>query len=470
MTYALPLPYADPVLLPVLPTDDAHDMAIQMDSRLNSATGWLNKYDAYLEGEQPIQFMQPALEKELGGRIQPLVINWPRLGTRNYGNRITVEGFRYSDMESGDKNLQEIWQANGLDGQSQQGNTDALGLGRSYLVAGAGDSRDDAPIVTVESPFQMITIRDPRTRQITAGWKRWAEADGTRWGCLYQPNVTRVLTLVKGRWLTTSTDIHNMGRPPVAMLVTHPRILRPDGRSIFHDILPLADAANKMATDMMVSGEFHAMPRRWAFGLSAEDFVDTRTGKPKSAWSAIAGRLWANKDKDIKVGQFDEADLAVFHNTIKVLGQISSQLLMLPNDYIGFDGVNPPSADSMRASETRLVKEIENMHINLGEGYEDNMRNVLRIQTGRWDPKARSLETVFRDPSTPTIAQKADAIVKLHSEKIVPTEQAREDLGYGPIARARMAEMDRRASERGLSVFRDALNPGIPTELDPAAA
>ena len=31
-------------------------------------------------------------------------------------------------------------------------------------------------------------------------------------------------------------------------------------------IIGLADAANKMATDMMVSGEYHAMPRRWAFG------------------------------------------------------------------------------------------------------------------------------------------------------------------------------------------------------------
>jgi hypothetical protein len=36
------------------------------------------------------------------------------------------------------------------------------------------------------------------------------------------------------------------------------------GRSEFHDIIPIVDAINKMGTDMMVSGEFHAMPRRWA--------------------------------------------------------------------------------------------------------------------------------------------------------------------------------------------------------------
>jgi hypothetical protein len=58
--------------------------------------------------------------------------------------------------------------------------------------------------------------------------------------------------------------------------VNNPRILRPDGRSEFSDIIEIADALNKMATDMMISGEYHAMPRRWATALSAEDFVDGR--------------------------------------------------------------------------------------------------------------------------------------------------------------------------------------------------
>jgi hypothetical protein len=57
----------------------------------------------------------------------------------------------------------------------------------------------------------------------------------------------------------------------------------------------LADAANKIATDMMVSAEYHAMPRRWAFGLKESDFVDA-AGNQMSPWSMIAGHLWANED------------------------------------------------------------------------------------------------------------------------------------------------------------------------------
>lgn len=444
LTLALPPAYpayADPTDLSVSPTNDVVEMARQMDARLAHAQGWLAKYDAYLEGEQPITFMQPQLERELGGRIRPLILNWPRLGVRAFENRIDVEGFRYADTESGDAAIWDIWQANNLDEQAQQGHFDALGLGRSYVIVGAGDSRDDAPVITVESPFQMTATRDPRTRQIRAAWKRWQESDLTQWACLYEANMTRVMTMVKGKWLVTSTDIHNLGRPPVSILTNEPRILRPDGRSIFHDVLSVADAANKMATDMMVSGEFHAMPRRWAFGLEAKDFVDS-SGNPKSAWSAIAGRLWSNKDKDVKVGQFPEADLAVFHNTIKLLAQLVSQLFAFPPHYMGFVGDNPASADAIRSSEAQLVKMVERILTYFGGGWEDAMRIAMRIETGAWDPKARSLETIFRNPATPTVAQQADATVKLVTAKIIPVEQAREDLGYGPIARQRMADMD----------------------------
>jgi hypothetical protein len=37
-------------------------------------------------------------------------------------------------------------------------------------------------------------------------------------------------------------DEHNLGRLPMVPLVNRPRILRPDGVSEFHDVLPIADA------------------------------------------------------------------------------------------------------------------------------------------------------------------------------------------------------------------------------------
>lgn len=70
------------------------------------------------------------------------------------------------------------------------------------------------------------------------------------------------------------------------------------------------------------------------------------------------------------------------------------------------------------------------------------MRLSQRIKTGAFDPKARALETVWRNPATPTVAQKADAVVKLHAEGIIPKEQARIDMGYTPAQRTEMRRMD----------------------------
>lgn len=429
-----------------------------LDKALAADRRRLERYDAYYEGRQPLRYMAPALEAEIGDRITQLVINWPRIGADAYENRLDIEGFRYSRDASADDAIWDLWQANDGDEQSQQAHLESLVSGRCYVIVGSGDSPDDPPVFTVEHPLQVITSRDPRTRKTTAGLKRWRDEDGkTQRAALYLPEST-VRYVKRGRdWVADDRDDHELGRVLVVPLVNRGRLLRPLGVSEFHDVIPVADAANKMATDMMVSGEFHAMPRRWVFGMTAEDFED-ENGQALSTWSMIAGRIWAtDKRKDeVAVGQFPESDLAVFHQTIKLLAQIASQVLALPPHYMSFTGDNPASADAIRSSESQLVKRAERKQTALEGGWEDVVRLMLRILTGEWSDQARSLDTMWRDPSTPTVAQKADAAVKLAGNRpILPVEQVREDLGYTPEQRRRMREMDdreQRALMEGLGV------------------
>lgn len=424
------------------------DALTRLDTKLAATIPALDRYDKHFEGEQPLKYMAKAMESEIGDRVSQLVLNWLRFGAEAYENRLDVEGFRYRGSSSSDEDLWAIWQANDLDEQSQQAHLDSLVLGRSYVIVGAGDKDDDAPIVTVESPFQVFAERNPRTRQVAAAVKRWAEGEGkdvVQCATLYLPDSTQSFKADGKGWVADgSPDVHDLGRVPVVAMVNRPRILRPDGLSEFHDVIPVAEAANKMATDMMVSAEYHAMPRRWVTGLKAEDFVG-KNGQPLGVWSRDAGRLWASEDTETKMGQFQESDLTVFHNSIKLLAQTASQLLALPPHYMAFSGDNPASADALRSAETQLVKRVERKHTYLGGAWEEVQRLVLRFQTGKWDPAARSLETIWRDPSTPTVAQVADAVVKKVQAGIIPIEQAREDLGYSPEQRTRMLEMDERA-------------------------
>ena len=419
------------------------------------------RFDQYLRGEQPLRFMSDAMRSEFGDQITSLVLNWCELGTEAYENRVDVEGFRFPGESAGDAKLWATWQANNMDEQSSMGHTDAIALSKAAVIVGSPEAGDDEPVVTVESAFDTAWLRSARSGAVTAGLKRWTEVDGTEFANLYVPGATHTLSWLRGQWLPVKTDPHNVERPLLVPLVNLPRTKFRDGRSEFRSIIGIADAANKMATDMMISGEYHAMPRRWAFGLKRDDFVDAN-GNKKSAWAFTKGRLWANENPNVKVGQFPEADLKNFHDTIRLLAQLASQLLALPDDYMSFTSDNPPSADALRAAEARMVKRVERKHVSFGGTWEEVMRLTQRVKTGSFDPKARALETVWRNPATPTVAQKADAIVKLHADGIIPIEQARIDMGYTPAQRLEMRRMDDEELNRmGLGGAPDAGDAGV---------
>lgn len=439
------------------------DEALRLSRALSREKKPLEKNDLYFEGEQPLRFVAPILEREMGYRLSPIVLNLALFAVDVYDNRLDIEGFRIGNRRrsrTADDEVEDVWEENQGAFISQQVHREGLALARGYAMVGPAESDDDAPVVTIESPFDAIHETDPRTKRVKHGIKRWTDLDKTRWMTFLHQDGSRTWRQKAGDWVEEETDTHDFGICSLVPLMNDPRVLgraRPAkfdqrlGRSVFHPVISPLDALNKMASDMMVSGEFHALPRRWGTGLNEEDFVDEATGKALDTFSMIAGRMWGTTNEKAKFGQFPEADLQNFHGTIKLLMQIIATELGLPGTYLLFQGDNPPSADAIRASEAQLVKRAERKQTTLSTGWETVQRLVL-LELGRdEDAGARNIEVLWRDPSTPTVAQKADAIVKLVQAKdntgrsIVPIEQAREDLGYTEIAQDRMQDWDEAA-------------------------
>ncbi|MFJ1653692.1 phage portal protein [Streptomyces sp. NPDC088337] len=441
--------------------------------------GGLQKLNAHYEGEQELSYMHPELLKEIGDQIRQVVINWPQLIIDAIEERLDVEGFRYPDSDSADDELWRIWQANGMDEKSQQAHTDALVMKRSFLVVGTNPKDATAPRVTAESALQMYADFDPATREIRAALKRYNEIDPLtaavrdRYATLYRPNATvHFKSSGPGTWKVDDRDDHMVGEPLVAVLPNRGRLLMPGGQTELKSILPISDAACKIATDLMVGAEFQALPRRAAFGFDEEDFVDVN-GKPLSVWSRLAGRIWSTsktrKEDGADVVQFPAADLKNFHETIELLARITSALAALPPNYMGLVADDAASADAIRSRETRLIKRCERRQKPFSGGYERMNQLVMRLVDGGWDPRLQRLETLWRDPATPTFAQKADATVKLVQADIIPVEQAREDLGYTAGQRKRMQQMDQDAFQRAIGGDYGAGYGPKPT-ADPAPA
>ncbi len=232
---------------------------------------------------------------------------------------------------------------------------------------------------------------------------------------------------------------------------------------------PVQDMVNKQLSDMMVAAEFHAMPRRWVVGMTAQDFTDEQ-GRPQSEWSRIAGRVWASGQlpSEVEVGQFEESDLANFHNTINALASLVSSVAALAPDFMGLKTDNPASAEARRAGLERLIKRAERRQRSFGGSWERVMRIASRVVDGTDDAALSRLESIWRDAANPTVGQAADAAVKLHAEGIVPTRQTREDLGYTQEQITLMEAEDAKSVDRILSGDLSSLVGPKPVPTPPA--
>ncbi|TDE02845.1 phage portal protein [Jiangella asiatica] len=449
----------------------------------------LEALDHYYEGTQPLAYMHPEIQREVGDRIKPLVLFWPQLVVDAVEERLDVEGFRLPDEDTADDDLWRVWQANDMDEQTQLGHVDALVMRRYFVVVGSNEADRDTPLVTAESPLEMFADIDPRTRKVRAALRRVLEQDdlarlGERYATLYLPNRTVWYEWGEGGqgWREVDRDEHNLGEVPVVPVVNrgrlssrrdrHGRATRRLGTSELAPIIPLSDAANKIATDMMLTADAHAIPLRGFWGLSPEDLTD-KDGNQLTAIQAMMRKFLTlpQPEGDGAQGkefEFSAADLKNFHGTVELLARQASGMAGLPPNYFGLAADDAASADAIRSRETRLVKRCERKHRSFGGSYEESSRLVRRFQTGEWDPRLRQLETIWRDAGTPTVAQAADAATKKFQIGIVPLRQTREDLGYTDAQIRRMEEEDEKALQRdpvGV-IARGMTGEPVPAERD----
>jgi hypothetical protein len=461
-----------------VPTDDL-EWVNYLSLRHDAERQELEALDRYYEGTQPLTYMHPEIFREIGDRIQPVIIAWPQLVVDAIEERLDVEGFRLPDEGEGDKDLWRVWQANNMDEQSQLGHVDALVMRRYYLTIGTNEDDANTPLMSAESPLEVFADIDPRTRKVRAALRRVLEQDtltqqSERYATLYLPDRT-VWYVHDGGWREIDRDEHKLGEVPVVPVVNRARLQssRRDrngnvvryGTSELAPILPLSDAANKLGTDMMLAAEFHALPLRGLWGVTPEDLQD-QDGNPQTALQVIMGRLLALENPDGQHFEFKAADLKNFHESINQLAQLVASISGLAPDYLGLSTDNPPSAESRKAGEVRLIKRAERKQRAYGGSYEQAGRIVRRLLDGDWDPRYRRLETRWRDASTPTVAQSADAAVKKFQAKIVSLGQTRRDLGYTDAQIALMEREDEEAARNDptLSAVREALNGSQPTE------
>ncbi len=399
----------------------------------------LNRFESYVNGTQPLAFLAPEVAAATQGRLKALNVGWPRLVVQAVEERLDVSGFRTPGEDKPDDSLWDLWQDSNLDEELQLLHLDSLIYGCGYALVWSDEQ--GRPRVTVESPREVYVERYPGSRRRRFAIKRWVEDQRGHAVLFTETAVFRFRTEAKmenpgfldgftSDWKLSKSYPNPLGVVPLVPFPNKPRTGQVSGQSELADLLPIFDALNKLSTDMMVSSEFSASPRRWATGIELPEEEDENgpTGRvdTSKAFSQEAGRVWLAEPVDARLGQFPGADLSGFVNALATLTQTLGALSGLPPHYLGLHGDQPASADAIRSAEASLVAKVRRKQRVLSGGWEEVMRISAAIRDGRYNPALNRLETVWADPETRTVAQGADAALKLVQGGLLTADAALE--------------------------------------------
>jgi hypothetical protein len=110
------------------------------------------------------------------------------------------------------------------------------------------------------------------------------------------------------------------GVVPIVPLENNPTMLG-GGQSDLKKVIPLQDAINKLATDMIVASEYAGFRQRWATGIEIP--TDPETGQPldREKWLSAVSRMWAVPRTRREVRRVRRHALNNYVNAIEMLVQ-----------------------------------------------------------------------------------------------------------------------------------------------------
>lgn len=232
----------------------------------------------------------------------------------------------------------------------------------------------------------------------------------------------------------------------------------------------MTDAAARILMLMQGTAELMGVPQRLLFGVKPEELgVDPETGQ--TMFDAYLARILAFEDETAKAEQFSAAELRNFTDALDQIAKQVAAYTGLPPQYLSTASDNPASAEAIRASEARLVKTVERKNKIFGGAWEQAMRVAYKVMKGGADipPDYLRMETVWRDPSTPTYAAKADAAAKLYANGmgVIPQKRAWVDMGYTIAERLEMEKWVEEQNPMGLlgALTGPVTGPGKPTDV-----
>jgi hypothetical protein len=421
------------VLLSKTDTETLNRLAKALDAPI----AHYNTLDSYWYGKQKLAFIAPEQRKLLDNRLGRLVANIPRLAVQTIAERLGVQAFDGVDIS-------QEWEANDMPQHCGTLFRESLLLGSAYVLVSMAP--DGSPRLTVESAKQVSVEREPADGTVLSGLKRWETRTSTEATLFLPDRIVRFSAPTKGASAGAMRQVDEWANPlgvvPVVPVVNSDRLLDVDGWSEIWDLMPLCDAANKLLVDMMCVSEATGLPRRWISGLpAAERPVRDAEGAVQldGHGRPIMERVNPVNDSrfsmavlekpESKAGQWDAADMRGYESAMRIVMSHIGAISALPPAYLAAWDAQPTSADAVRAQESSLVARVEAKQLIYGPALEQVAALVVAVRDGV-DPLSVKPSVRWQEPASRSVAQEADAAVKLYQANILSRSEVLRKLGY----------------------------------------
>lgn len=418
-------------------------------ARLDRAQPVVRQRDMYLRGAQPLRFTTDKLSPVIGFRS-----NLAEVAVTAVAERINLESVTASiNFPTGPVDVSDRARALVQDSDFpmllQSLITDMLAVGSAYIIVWVdGMGR---PVVTGESAEQVAVTRDPITGGVTGAVKRWQVLDSA--GVLKEEHVikygpNRIVHLkrndTRGKLTFVSAVDNPLGVVPVVPLVNIKRLNDETGSSVIDSLAPLLDALNKIIVDMLITSESVARPKRYATGVVLEDdedgFIADEGFTADSELPAgddspgvespfkDSDDLWISEQAEAKFGQLAGADLGGYKVAVDLIIQQIMAVTSLPGHMVGVTTANPSTAEALRASEVALSSNADSRVRVINRPVEWAVRLLVALDYGV-SPAVVEVKNEWGSTATRSVAQEADAAVKLVSQEVITADEARSNVG-----------------------------------------
>jgi hypothetical protein len=425
-----------------------------LESELIRRRGEIDRNNDYYRGKQPLKFASDDFAKFHGDRYQEFSDNWVQVVADSPVERLDVTGFQASGEEKADRDLWQVWQVNGLDGDSQLGFLGAVNSARSFVLVWGDPDDEDTPVVTFEDAAQCIVAYEPGSRvRRRAGLKRWQDGN-MDFATLYLPgelwkferplsrqdkspqmaDVDEAMRL----WLPPGEeqrrrtweprDEEHLGEPnpqpnpmglvPLVELPNKPMLVD-DPISDITGVVAMQDAINLVWAQLFTASDYASFPQRVVLGADRPmipklNAAGEIVGKQPVDLNKFAiDRVAWITGKDAKIAEWQAANLAAYTSIIEVaVGHLAAQT-RTPQHYLIGKMANL-SGDALLAAETGLVKRVDEKKLWFGQALREVARLVY-LARGE-DAKAKAMRAgavLWADSESRSYAQLADALVKL---------------------------------------------------------